>query len=62
MTDNEYRYNVMSMTDNEYGYNVMLLTWSDGLAERRGIGFAKQEDFIAKCLPPGAEWKEIVLG
>ncbi|KAJ8124666.1 hypothetical protein O1611_g8974 [Lasiodiplodia mahajangana] len=48
--------------DTERFWNVMLLMWSDGLAERRGIGFIRQEDFITKSLPPGAHWKEIVLG
>ncbi|KAJ8118283.1 hypothetical protein ONZ43_g4024 [Nemania bipapillata] len=42
-------------------YNVMVLMWSDGLAERRGIGFVRRDDFITKSLPPGVSWKEIVL-
>ncbi|KAI0550583.1 HET-domain-containing protein [Xylaria curta] len=44
------------------GYNVMLLMWNNGLAERRGIGFVRQKDFINKSLHPGAQWKEIILG
>ncbi|KAI1741354.1 HET-domain-containing protein [Xylaria scruposa] len=48
--------------NNERGYNVMLLIWNDGLAERGGVGFIGQEDFINKSLHPGAQWKEIILG
>ncbi|KAI0909259.1 HET-domain-containing protein [Ustulina deusta] len=31
-------------------------------AGRCGIGFAPQKGFITNCLPPGVEWKEIILG
>ncbi|KAK3352525.1 heterokaryon incompatibility protein-domain-containing protein [Lasiosphaeria hispida] len=43
-------------------FNVMLIEWdSNGLAERRGIGFI---DMIAvkRSFQPGPEWKEIALG
>ncbi|KAJ2991381.1 hypothetical protein NUW58_g2535 [Xylaria curta] len=43
-------------------YNVILLMWHDGLAERRGMGYAAQEGFLTKSLSPGVEWKEIILG
>ncbi|KAI0100061.1 heterokaryon incompatibility protein-domain-containing protein [Nemania sp. FL0031] len=48
--------------ETERYWNVMLLMWSDGVAERRGIGFVRQEDFVTKSLSPGAHWKEILLG
>ncbi|KAK0627595.1 hypothetical protein B0T14DRAFT_139751 [Immersiella caudata] len=41
-------------------YHVMLLEWSDGIAERRGIGIIEQ-DAIQHSLDPGPVWKEIVL-
>ena len=41
-------------------YNVMILEWSQGVAERRGIGWIKQ-DSVTQSLPPGPAWKEIFL-
>ncbi|KAK5655885.1 hypothetical protein OQA88_5424 [Cercophora sp. LCS_1] len=41
-------------------YHIMLLEWSDGVAERRGIGTIRQ-DAVASGFEPGAQWKEITL-
>jgi len=41
-------------------YNVLVLEWSEGVAERRGIGLVRQ-DSVAKSLLPGPAWKEIFL-
>lgn len=41
-------------------YNILVLEWSEGVAERRGIGFIRQ-DSVAMSLPPGPVWKEILL-
>lgn len=41
-------------------YNVMVLEWSEGVAERRGIGLVRQ-DSVTKSLLPGPAWKEIFL-
>jgi hypothetical protein len=42
-------------------YSVMLLEWSEGIAERRGIGQIWQSGLV-KSFPPGPVWKEILLG
>ncbi|KAK5652826.1 hypothetical protein OQA88_9492 [Cercophora sp. LCS_1] len=42
-------------------YQVMLLEWSDGVAERRGIGTI-QNGAIWHSFKPGPQWKEITLG
>ncbi|KAK1759906.1 heterokaryon incompatibility protein-domain-containing protein [Echria macrotheca] len=42
-------------------FYVMLLQWTDGIAERRGIG-RLLEAHLAGSFPPGPKWKEIVLG
>jgi len=41
-------------------YNIMILEWSQGVAERRGIGWINQ-DSVTQSLPPGPAWKEIFL-
>ncbi|KAK0616577.1 heterokaryon incompatibility protein-domain-containing protein, partial [Immersiella caudata] len=41
-------------------YNVMLLEWSEGIAERRGLGTIRQED-VKNGYAPGPTWKEIIL-
>ncbi|KAF5676341.1 hypothetical protein FDENT_9510 [Fusarium denticulatum] len=43
-----------------YCYNVMLLEYSEGLAERRGVGRICQ-DRINDSFTPGPIWKEIIL-
>ncbi|CCT76122.1 related to tol protein [Fusarium fujikuroi IMI 58289] len=43
-----------------YCYNVMLLEYSDGLAERRGVGHIYQE-CINNSFKPEPIWKEIIL-
>ncbi|KAK4445539.1 heterokaryon incompatibility protein-domain-containing protein [Podospora aff. communis PSN243] len=47
--------------DPEAGYYVMLLEWKGPIAERRGLGVLDISE-LANCLPPGPQWKEIVLG
>ena len=42
-------------------YTVMLIDWTDGVAERRGIGEIVHSE-IRNSLAPGPIWKEIVLG
>lgn len=42
-------------------YWVLLLTWSEGVAERRGLGQILQTA-VEKSFSPGLQWKEIVLG
>lgn len=41
-------------------YNVMVLERSGPVAERRGIGLL-QQDAVARSVPPGVAWKEILL-
>lgn len=41
--------------------NVMLLGWSQGIAERRGVGILGC-DTCGSGFPPGPLWKEIILG
>ncbi|KAF5236798.1 hypothetical protein FANTH_11119 [Fusarium anthophilum] len=43
-----------------YCYNVMLLEYSEGLAERRGVGRIYQ-DRVNDSFTPGPIWKEIIL-
>jgi hypothetical protein len=47
--------------EHEPYYTVMVLMWSEGVAERREIGFARQKDIITESLLPGLCWKEILL-
>jgi len=42
------------------GFNVMLLEWSEGVAERRGIGTVGTSA-LATSFDPGPTWKEILL-
>ncbi len=42
-------------------YWILLLTWCEGIAERRGLGQILQSS-VRKSLPPGPQWREIVLG
>lgn len=45
----------------EKRYYVLLLEWNGPVAERRGFGMLKMEA-VADSLPPGPQWKEILLG
>jgi len=51
---------LLSEEDDEE-YNVMLLEWNGHVAERNGIGTLKKTA-VAHRFPPGAVWKEILLG
>ena len=42
-------------------YFVLLLEWNGAVAERRGLGFLNMPA-VADSLPPGPQWKEILLG
>jgi len=46
---------------NDDEYNIMLIEWNGHVAERRGIG-TLEKTAVAYGLPPGAVWKEILLG
>ncbi|KAK1755499.1 heterokaryon incompatibility protein-domain-containing protein [Echria macrotheca] len=50
-----------STQEPEEGYYVMLLEWKGPVAERRGLGVL-DISALANCLPPGPQWKEIILG
>ncbi|KAL2670211.1 hypothetical protein Neosp_014678 [[Neocosmospora] mangrovei] len=41
-------------------YNALLIEWQGGIAERRGFAVILQ-DAVETSLPPGPEWKEILL-
>jgi hypothetical protein len=41
-------------------YNALLIEWQGGIAERRGFAVMPQ-DAVENSLPPGPEWKEILL-
>jgi hypothetical protein len=41
-------------------YQVLLLEWSEGIAERRGVGVIFQKAVERSCLP-GPVWKEIFM-
>jgi len=49
------------LEESEDRYYVMLLEWMGPVAERRGFGLLDMSATTA-CLPPGPQWKEIVLG
>ena len=42
-------------------YWVMLIKWTDGIAERKGIG-QMYHSSLDRAFPPGPIWKQIVLG
>jgi hypothetical protein len=42
-------------------YYVMLIEWNGGIAERRGFGQI-YKSAVDMSLPPGPQWKEILLG
>jgi len=50
-----------SPQDPKFGYYVMLLEWKGRITERRGLGLL-DISALANCLPPGPQWKEIILG
>ncbi|KAK0647989.1 heterokaryon incompatibility protein-domain-containing protein [Cercophora newfieldiana] len=59
----DYKDPMMKFEDNWKWYNVMLIEWTDGLAERRGLGkIEKDAVLLHRSCSPRPSWKEIVLG
>ena len=55
------RRDTLDTQDPKAGYYVLLLEWKGRIAERRGLGLLDMSA-LANCLPPGPQWKEIILG
>lgn len=47
--------------DSKEVYMIMLIEWTDGVAERRGIGFVDAVE-CRNSMAPGPVWKDIILG